>query len=122
MHRGTARPPRNIVDFGAFVTLFPHLVAGPILRFHLLADQFRERTHTAEKFALGAQRVMIGLSMKVLLADPLAPLVEAAYTAQRPSAADAWLGSVAYRKGCGRKAQGFNTGMDSPRLPQGRPC
>ncbi|GGJ66952.1 MBOAT family O-acyltransferase [Deinococcus aquiradiocola] len=96
LHRGTARPPRSIVEFGAFVSLFPHLVAGPILRFHLLAEQFRERTHTPEKFARGAQRVMVGLSMKVLLADPLAPLVNAAYTAAHPSAADAWLGSVAY--------------------------
>ncbi|GAA5438274.1 peptidoglycan O-acetyltransferase [Deinococcus aquaticus] len=96
LHRGAAKAPRNIIDFAAFVSLFPHLVAGPILRFHLLADQFRERTHTPEKFALGAQRVMIGLSMKVLLADPLAPLVNAAYTAARPSADDAWLGSVAY--------------------------
>ncbi|GHF38088.1 alginate O-acetyltransferase complex protein AlgI [Deinococcus metalli] len=96
LHRGTARAPKNIVDFGAFVSLFPHLVAGPILKFHLLADQFRERTHTPEQFALGAQRFMMGLSKKVLLADPLAPLVNAAYSAPHPGAADAWLGSVAY--------------------------
>ncbi len=96
LHRGSATPPHNIVDFRAFVSLFPHLVAGPILRFNQLADQFRDRTHTPAKFAEGAQRFMIGLSMKVLLADPLAPMVNAAYTAAQPSAADAWLGSVAY--------------------------
>ena len=49
--RKEALPARNLIDFAAFIALFPHLVAGPVLRYHLLAEQFRTREHT-----LGASR------------------------------------------------------------------
>ena len=51
--RGQARAIRNIVDFAAFVSMFPQLVAGPIIRFSDIADQIRSRTHTVTKFTRG---------------------------------------------------------------------
>ncbi|WP_416638476.1 hypothetical protein [Pseudomonas sp. OHS18] len=54
IYRKDAEPTNNLVDFAAFVALFPHLVAGPILRYSLLAPQLRQRTHSMELFSLGS--------------------------------------------------------------------
>jgi alginate O-acetyltransferase complex protein AlgI len=53
IYRKDATPTRNFIDFAAFVALFPHLMAGPILRFKELAPQLRHRTHSLELFSLG---------------------------------------------------------------------
>lgn len=86
----------NPLDFAAFIALFPHLIAGPVLKYNLLADQFRNRTHTVEKFSYGATRFMTGFAKKVLLADTIAPLVSASFAQPNPTFADAWLGAIAY--------------------------
>jgi len=96
IYRREAPPARDFVDFAAFIALFPHLVAGPVLRYHLLAQQFRSRTHSVDRFARGCVVFMIGFCKKVLIADTVAPLVEAAFSAPQPTLADAWLGAVAY--------------------------
>lgn len=96
IYRREAPPARNFVDFAAFIALFPHLVAGPVLRYHLLAEQFRSRVHSLERFARGCVIFMIGFCKKVLIADSVAPLVEAAFAAPAPTLADAWLGALAY--------------------------
>ncbi|QDL53093.1 MBOAT family O-acyltransferase [Rhodoferax aquaticus] len=96
IYRREAPPARNLVDFAAFIALFPHLVAGPVLRYHLLAEQFRSRTHTLEKFSQGCVIFMVGFCKKVLIADTVAPLADAAFAAPIPTMADAWLGAVAY--------------------------
>ena len=96
IYRSEAPPARNFFDFAAFIALFPHLVAGPVLRYHLLAEQFRSRVHSLERFARGCVVFMVGFCKKVLIADSLAPLVEAAFSAQIPTLADAWLGALAY--------------------------
>lgn len=83
-------------DFAAFIALFPQLVAGPILRFKDLADQFKHRTHSLVLFADGMALFIIGLGKKVLLADTVAPLADLAFTTPDPSAALSWLGSIAY--------------------------
>lgn len=87
---------RHPLDFAAFIALFPHLIAGPVLKYHLLADQFRHREHTFENFSLGAQRFMVGFCKKVLIADSISPLVTAAFASPDPTFADAWLGALAY--------------------------
>ena len=86
----------NPLDFAAFIALFPHLIAGPVLKYNLLADQFRNRTHTVEKFSYGATRFMTGFAKKVLLADTIAPLVTATFSQPNPSFLDSWLGAIAY--------------------------
>ncbi|OZG74311.1 membrane-bound O-acyltransferase family protein [Hahella sp. CCB-MM4] len=96
VYRGDTEPTRRFVDFAAFIALFPQLIAGPVLRYKDLADQFAERTHTMDKFSEGAARFMQGFVKKVIIADTIAPLVDHLYALDNPSAADAWLGSLAY--------------------------
>ena len=96
IYRKEAPPANNLVDFAAFIALFPHLVAGPVLRYHLLAQQFRSRVHSWGNFSHGTVIFMVGFCKKVLIADTVAPLADAAFAAQAPSMADAWLGALAY--------------------------
>jgi alginate O-acetyltransferase complex protein AlgI len=96
IYRREASPARNLIDFAAFIALFPHLVAGPVLRYHLLAEQFRSRVHSLANFASGCVVFMVGFCQKVLIADSVAPLADAAFAAPIPSLADAWLGALAY--------------------------
>jgi alginate O-acetyltransferase complex protein AlgI len=94
--RREAPPARNLVDFSAFIALFPHLVAGPVLRYHLLAEQFKSRVHSIDHFARGCVVFMIGFCLKVLIADSVAPIADAVFLAKTPSLFDAWLGTIAY--------------------------
>ena len=96
VYRGDAKVSRNIIDFAAFLALFPQLVAGPILRYKDLAPQFEHREHSWELFNAGWQRFLIGLSMKVLIADPVAPLADAMFSAPNPTVVESWLGALAY--------------------------
>lgn len=96
IYRREALPARNILDFAAFIALFPHLIAGPMLRYHLLASQFHEREHSLERFSRGCVLFMVGFCKKVLVADTIAPVADAAFAVQDPTLADAWLGAVAY--------------------------
>ena len=64
VYRGDARAQRSIVNFGTFVTLFPQLIAGPILKYKDLGDQIDQRDCTAEKFASGVQIFMVGMGKK----------------------------------------------------------
>lgn len=96
IYRRDALIPKTIIDFAAFMTLFPQLVAGPILRFKDLAYQFEARDHTLDKFSEGARRFMIGFTKKVLIADTIAPFADSVFALPEPSMADAWLGVIAY--------------------------
>jgi alginate O-acetyltransferase complex protein AlgI len=96
VYRNDAPPARTFWDLSAFIALFPQLIAGPVLRYKDLADQFRARSHTFEKFSEGALRFMVGFCKKVLIADGVAGLADRAFASSDPSAADAWLGAVAY--------------------------
>ena len=62
VYRGDAHAQRNIVNFGTFVTLFPQLIAGPIIKYKDLGDQIDERTTSTEKFASGVQIFEVGLA------------------------------------------------------------
>jgi alginate O-acetyltransferase complex protein AlgI len=92
IYRKDAEPTNRFIDFAAFVALFPHLVAGPILRYSLLAPQLRQRTHSMELFSLGACRFMLGFIKKVLIADSLAPLGTVIIGESQPQMVDAWFG------------------------------
>jgi alginate O-acetyltransferase complex protein AlgI len=96
IYRGEAPPARNIVDFAAFIALFPHLIAGPMLRYHLLAEQFAKREHSIERFSRGCVLFMVGFCKKVLVADAIAPIADAAFALDSPTMADAWLGAISY--------------------------
>jgi alginate O-acetyltransferase complex protein AlgI len=96
VYRGHARAMANFTDFSCFVSMFPHLVAGPILKFSFLAEQLRRRTLTADKFARGVAFFLLGLTKKVLLANPCGKVADTAFNAGSLHALDAWFGAVAY--------------------------
>lgn len=96
IYRKVAPPTRDFIDFAAFIALFPHLIAGPVLRYNLLAEQFRSRVHSLEGFSRGVTRFMTGFCKKVLIADTLAPLVSTVFALPNPTFSDSWLGAVAY--------------------------
>jgi len=96
VYRGQATAIKSLLDFATFETMFPHLVAGPIIRFQQLADQLRERTHTTTKFARGVAFFSLGLAKKVLLANPCGKVADVAFGAGSLDALDAWYGAVAY--------------------------
>ncbi|ESQ74209.1 MBOAT family protein [Asticcacaulis sp. AC402] len=86
----------SLVQLAAFKAIFPQLVAGPVLRYKDLKDQFLNRTHTTEKFAEGVRRFIYGLSTKILLADTVAPIADRLFASPSPSLQEAWLGILAY--------------------------
>lgn len=96
VYRKDTPPTENLIDFAAFIALFPQLIAGPVLRYKDVADQFTHRTHTMEKFSLGVQRFMLGFIKKVFIADSIAPLVDNGFALENPTTADAWLSILAY--------------------------
>jgi alginate O-acetyltransferase complex protein AlgI len=96
VYRGDARALRDPVDFACYVSMFPQLVAGPIIRFAEVADQMRSRTHTLAKFARGVAFLAVGLGKKVLLANPCGKVADTVFGASSATAADAWTGLVAY--------------------------
>lgn len=96
VYRRDVPPTTRFLDFAAFIALFPQLIAGPILRFKDLADQFIDRRHSAQLFADGFALFLLGLAKKVLLADTVAPLADLAFTTPDPSFLLAWLGTAAY--------------------------
>jgi alginate O-acetyltransferase complex protein AlgI len=96
VYRGRATPIRNFIDFACFVSMFPQLVAGPIIRFSEVADQLRSRTHTVTKFARGVAFFSVGLTKKVLLANPCGKIADLAFDAGSLTVLDAWYGVTAY--------------------------
>ncbi|MDX1943425.1 MAG: hypothetical protein SFU99_22860, partial [Saprospiraceae bacterium] len=65
---------KKLFDFAAFISLFPHLIAGPVLKYKDLSHQFENRTHTFDKFSEGAYRFMIGFAKIKLIEIILANL------------------------------------------------
>jgi len=96
IYRGRARPLSSVIDFALYVSLFPQLVAGPIIRFSELADQLKGRTHTLEKFSRGASFFSLGMAKKILLANPCGFAADAAFNAGSVDVLDAWIGALAY--------------------------
>ena len=96
VYRGEARAQRNFVTFGTFVTLFPQLIAGPILQYRDLDDQLRERSTSVSQFASGVEVFVVGLAKKVLLANSVGALWDVYKAAAAPSCVGAWLGVIAF--------------------------
>lgn len=99
VYRRDAPAQRDIVAFGAYVTMFPQLVAGPIVRYREVAAELKERVNTTADFAAGAGRFTVGLAKKVLLANSIGALWDAELAAQSAgmlTALGGWLGIAAY--------------------------
>ena len=96
VYRGRARPVGNFVDFACYVSMFPQLVAGPIVRFHQVADALHRRTHSIDMAARGALFFCLGMAKKVLLANPCGTIADAVFDAGAAETLDAWVGMIAY--------------------------
>ncbi len=98
VYRGDADVQKNIISYGAYVVMFPQLIAGPIVRYKTIDTQLRSRKESVEEFAQGAQRFLIGLGKKVLLANNAGALWEtiSALPVSDLPVLTAWLGLAAY--------------------------
>ena len=96
VYRKEVPAQRNLVDLAAYISMFPQLIAGPIVRYADVAKQLKERTHSFEKFALGMRRFVLGLAKKVLIANVLGELCDKFYATEQNSVLFVWLYTVAY--------------------------
>lgn len=98
VYRGKVKANRNIIDFAAYVTMFPQLVAGPIVRYADIQKQLLKKNISAENFSLGVQRFIIGLSKKVLIANTFAAIADGVFDQNvlDISTFYAWMGAISY--------------------------
>ena len=97
VYRGQVQPQKNLVDFATYVTLFPQLIAGPIVQYKTVeADLSNRHRENWEAASQGLQRFVIGLGKKVLLANQIGAVWEEISAMAAPSAATAWLGAIAF--------------------------
>ena len=96
VYRGDAKAIRNFTDYTCYISLFPQLVAGPIIRFQEIADQLQFRTHTLSKFARGIAFFAVGMAKKILLANPCGKVADSIFDAGGASCLDSWYGVVGY--------------------------
>ena len=96
VYRGDVLPQKNILSFGAYVSMFPQLIAGPIVRYSDIAQQLENRTHCMEDFFLGLRRFLVGLSKKVILADNFALLASLFRQSEEKSVLFYWMYAVAF--------------------------
>jgi len=98
VYRRIVPAEQKMLNCGLYISMFPQLIAGPIVRYHDIAAQLIRRSITVDGFASGAERFVIGLGKKVLLADPLG--VKADFIFGLPmnelSSGDAWLGAICF--------------------------
>ncbi len=96
VYRGNTEVQKNPIDFGAYVVLFPQLIAGPIVRYVDIAAELKERKCSFELTFSGAQRFIIGLGKKIIFANQLGVLVDHYTTTAEPTVLFAWLAALAY--------------------------
>ena len=97
VYRDDVRVQRNLIDFGMYITMFPQLIAGPIVRYSDVQDQLAERSVTTEGFSEGIMRFVVGLGKKVLLANQMGAVWTQIYALGGDiSALMAWTGAAAY--------------------------
>lgn len=96
--RRTSPPARNFGEYLLYITFFPQLIAGPIVRYHEIEGQIRSRAFTWHGVTEGTWRFVLGLASKVLIADPLASVAEHVFknAPLEISVGYTWLGAVAY--------------------------
>ncbi|MBQ6274243.1 MAG: MBOAT family protein [Oscillospiraceae bacterium] len=94
LYRGKASLQRSPLRFGAYVAMFPQLIAGPIVRYRDVAEQLESRRENLPQFASGVSLFILGLSKKLLLANPMGALWENLQA--QPGCLSAWCGMFAY--------------------------
>ncbi len=96
VYRGNTPAQKDLISFGAYVSLFPQLIAGPIVRYVDVAKELKNRTHSFEKIACGLRRFLIGLGKKILLANNLGLLIEVFRASGEKSVVFYWMYAIAF--------------------------
>lgn len=98
VYRRDAPVQRNFYKLLLYITLFPQLVAGPIVKYYDICDQIESRQETLRKFTCGARRFVIGLSKKMLIANTMGEVADKIFTlpAEQVDCLASWVGAVAY--------------------------
>ncbi len=96
VYRNEASIQKNPLGLATYITLFPQLVAGPIVRYRTIAEEINERTHSFDLFAYGVRRFVIGLAKKVLIANQLGELYQITCSANSSSILFYWMGAIAF--------------------------
>ena len=98
VYRGDAKPEKNFINYGAYITMFPQLIAGPIVKYKTVADQLRNRRHSAKRVEEGLKTFTIGLGYKVLIANRIGTLWNDIHNIGYSSISPrlAWMGIFAY--------------------------
>ncbi len=96
VYRGTVKAQRNPITLGAYITLFPQLIAGPIVRYADVEAQLKKRSITIDKAYKGIRRFVLGLAKKIIIANTLAELCDTATLTSDKSVLLSWLFAVAY--------------------------
>lgn len=98
VYKKDAKVQRSILNLSLYISLFPQLVAGPIVRYQTIADQIDYREHNISKFGEGVNRFIIGLSKKVILSNSLGMLADAVFntSVEDLTIISSWLGIIAY--------------------------
>ena len=96
VYRGNCKPQKSILNLGLYVSLFPQLIAGPIVRYVDVEKQIMSRTTTVEKASEGFIRFCTGFAKKVLIADQLSTFVGIAFEGSYSSIFIKWVGIIAY--------------------------
>ena len=96
VYRGNVPVQKNPISFGAYVTLFPQLIAGPIVRYADVARELDSRVHTWEDTMLGIRRFLIGLGKKIILADNFALLISIFRDSNEKSVLFYWMYAIAF--------------------------
>ena len=96
VYRGTVAAQRNLIDLGTYIAMFPQLIAGPIVRYANIEPQLKERRSTPDMIAAGAQRFVLGLAKKVLIANVLYQLITVYKSTTQPSVLYSWMYAAAY--------------------------
>lgn len=96
VYRGEAQVQKNFIRLATYVSLFPQLIAGPIVRYTTVEAELQQRTHSFSNFAVGANRFILGLGKKVLIANTLGELCEIFRASDEKSLVFYWLYAVAF--------------------------
>ena len=96
VYRGNVAVQKNPISFGAYVVLFPQLIAGPIVRYIDVARELDNRTHSWDDVALGLRRFLVGLAKKIIIADNFALLMKLFRESSQPSVLFYWMYAIAF--------------------------
>jgi len=94
--RGQVKAEKDLIKFAAYILMFPHLIAGPIVRYADIVDEMHADRRQSTHLGLGIQYFIVGLCQKVLVANTVSPLADFAFGAAKLDGTSAWLGALAY--------------------------